>query len=155
MLTFYYGLCMDPAVRERAGAGGGLGERARLDGYALVIGRCATLVESAGAAVYGMLVEQSERDLALLYPPATHGAYRPQRVQPRALADGGSRLGTTWIAPLEAVGTCDPGVAQALAELLEGLAFPPECIAALRMQRSGRSYVTSAAPVLAAARGRA
>jgi hypothetical protein len=90
---FFYGLFMDVDVLRRSNVVPGNPRRAYVEGFALRIGRRATLVPSPGARVYGMVIELTHAELERLYTAPDLEEYRPEAVLAHPLA------GTTLPAP--------------------------------------------------------
>jgi hypothetical protein len=78
--VFFYGLFVDAGVLSAAGVAPDDPRRATVDGYALCLGRRATLVPSAGARAYGMLFSLTHEELDKLYSAPGLETYRPQAV---------------------------------------------------------------------------
>jgi hypothetical protein len=53
---------------------------ARVPGFALRIGKRATLIPNADSVAYGILLELSHADIEKLYSEASVSAYRPEAV---------------------------------------------------------------------------
>jgi hypothetical protein len=77
---FFYGLFMDPRVLREAGTNPSNFRRAYVAGFALRIGRRATLVPSPGARAHGMLIALTHAELERLYGAPGLEAYRPEAV---------------------------------------------------------------------------
>jgi hypothetical protein len=84
---FFYGLFMDVALLRNSGVRPVNPRRAYLDDFALRIGNRATLVPSAGARAYGMVIALTHSELKHLYGAPGLDQYRPEAVLPR-LMDG-------------------------------------------------------------------
>ena len=84
---FFYGLFMDAAVLRNSGAQPVNPRRAYVDDFALRIGNRATLVPSAGARAYGMVIALTHSELQHLYGAPGLDQYRPEAVLAR-LMDG-------------------------------------------------------------------
>ena len=67
MDAFFYGLYMDDTVLRGAGVAPKAPRKARADGYALKIGKRATLVKAPGSNAWGMVYALRPEDLAKLY----------------------------------------------------------------------------------------
>lgn len=79
--ALFYGLYMDEAVLKGAGVEPRHGRKARLDGYALRIGKRATLVRERGAVAWGMVYALTEAEFGKLYGAPGLEAYRPEQVE--------------------------------------------------------------------------
>ena len=85
--VFFYGLFMDAeALRAREVEPMGI-RTASVPGFALRIGRRATLVPAVGERAYGVLMELTQDELERLYADPSVQAYRPEAVLAE-LADG-------------------------------------------------------------------
>ena len=82
--AFFYGLFMDDEVLREANVAPVNPRRAYVEGFALRIGRRATLVPTDGARVYGMLFALTHPELDRLYSAPGLEQYRPEAllVQP-------------------------------------------------------------------------
>jgi hypothetical protein len=78
--AFFYGLFIDHEILREAGVAPMNPRRAYLEGFALRIGRRATLVPSAGARAYGMLFALTHADIDRLYAAPGLEPYRPEAV---------------------------------------------------------------------------
>ena len=86
--VFFYGLFMDAELlRARGAEPDGVGI-ASAPGFALRVGRRATLVPAAGDRAYGVVMELTHDELDRLYADPSVSAYRPEAVLAE-LADGG------------------------------------------------------------------
>ena len=79
--TFFYGLYMDETVLAGAGVTARSGRKARAGGYALRIGRRATLAKEAGATAWGMVFALTEAELDTLYRAPGLELYRPEQIE--------------------------------------------------------------------------
>ena len=106
--------------------------RAYVDGYALRIGRRATLVPTPGARVYGMVYALTHAELDKLYTAPGLELYRPEAVLARTLE--GEILPALCYNLREAPGPDEANAEYAarLREALGRLDFPPEYIASIR-----------------------
>lgn len=77
---FFYGLFMDAGVLRSSGVVPVNPRKAYVDGFALRIGNRATLVPSAGARAYGMLLAFTHRELERLYGAPGLDPYRAEAV---------------------------------------------------------------------------
>src|SRR5262245_28763913 len=85
---FFYGLFMDAEVLRQAGAKASNLRRAYVADFALRIGQRATLVPSAGARAYGMLIALTHAELERLYSAPGLESYRPEAVVAQLLEGG-------------------------------------------------------------------
>ncbi|MFL6622497.1 MAG: hypothetical protein ACJ8NR_07755 [Sulfurifustis sp.] len=86
--AFFYGLFMDVDVLRAHDVEPANPRRACVDGFALRIGRRATLLPRSGARAYGMLITLSCADLDRLYAGSDLTAYRAETVLARLLTGG-------------------------------------------------------------------
>lgn len=86
---FFYGLFMDSAVLRNSGVVAVDARQAYVDDFALRIGNRATLIQSHGSRVFGMLIALTHRQLDKLYGAPGLEQYRPEAVVARCL-DGNS-----------------------------------------------------------------
>jgi hypothetical protein len=126
--AFFYGLFMDEAVLRQSGVAPVNARRAYVSDFALRIGQRATLVPSAGARTFGMLMALTHAELDALYNAPGLEQYRPEAIVAQVL-DG--PLVTALCYNLREV----PGPGQDNAEyagrlrgVLNALGFPREYI---------------------------
>ena len=128
---FFYGLYMDVDVLREAGVTPQNPRRAHVDGFALRIGRRATLLPSAGSRAYGMLYALTHAELERLYTAPGLELYRPEAVL--AVPAGGAPTPALCY-NLRDAPTPDernPEYAERLRRALGRLDFPPEYIASV------------------------
>ena len=128
---FFYGLFMDRDVLRKHRVVAANPRRAYVDGYALRIGRRATLIPASKARVYGMVFALTHDELERLYAAPGLEDYRPEALLAHALD------GETWPAlcynlreapqPDEA----NEEYAARLRAVLSRLEFPPEYVASV------------------------
>lgn len=78
--AFFYGLFMDVDVLRESGVAPIDPRRAYVDGFALRLGRRATLLPLAGARAYGMIYALTHAELERLYTAPGLEQYRPEAV---------------------------------------------------------------------------
>ena len=83
--AFFYGLFVDEDVLRDGGVAPVHPRKAFVDGFALRIGRRATLLPAPGARVYGMLFALTHAELERLYAGPGLERYRPEAVLARTL----------------------------------------------------------------------
>ena len=83
--AFFYGLFMDVEVLRESGVAPLDPRRAYVDGFALRLGRRATLLPLAGARAYGMIYALTHAELERLYTAPGLEQYRPEAVLARPL----------------------------------------------------------------------
>jgi len=79
--AFFYGLYMDDAVLRALGVVPRAPRRARADGYALKIGKRATLVKTPGGVAWGMVYALTSDELVKLYSATGIELYRPELIE--------------------------------------------------------------------------
>ena len=79
--AFFYGLYMDETVLAGAGVTPRAPRRASAHGYALRIGKRATLVAAPGSIAWGMVYALTPHDLAKLYGAPGLEVYRPEQIE--------------------------------------------------------------------------
>jgi len=127
--AFFYGLFMDLEILREGGVAPINPRRAYVDDFALRIGQRATLVPSAGARAYGMLVALTHAELDRLYAAPGLEQYRPEAVLAQPL-EGPSAPALCYNlrgAPHER----NPEYAARLRRALRKLNFPPEYVASV------------------------
>ncbi len=126
---FFYGLFMDSAVLRASGVAPENPRRAYLDGYALHIGRRATLAPAPGARAYGMVFALTHDELDRLYAAPGLEQYRPEAVLVH-LPEGGTLPALCYnLRELPAPGESNADYAARLREVLTRLDFPPDYVA--------------------------
>jgi hypothetical protein len=129
--AFFYGLFMDTDLLRESGAAPANPRRACVDGYALRIGQRATLVPSAGARAYGMLMSLTHAELDRLYGALGLEQYRPEAVLAQSL-DGLATPALCYnLIAAPAPDERNPDYAARLRRALQKLDFPPEYVAAV------------------------
>ena len=128
---FFYGLFMDRDILRESQVVAENPRRAYVDGYALRIGRRATLVPSSQARVYGMVFALTHDDLERLYSAPGLEQYRPEAVL--AYSMEGDTLPALCYNLREAPGPDEANTEYAarLRAVLGKLEFPPEYIASI------------------------
>jgi len=85
---FFYGLFMDRDILRESQIVAANPRRAYVDGYALRIGRRATLVPASEARAYGMVFALTHDELERLYSAPGLEQYRPEAILAHALEGG-------------------------------------------------------------------
>jgi hypothetical protein len=88
--VFFYGLFMDAELLHNKGASPQNIRRASVPGFALRIGKRATLWRDRDACAYGLLMELTHEEIEKLYSEDSVRAYRPEAIL--AQLDDGSRV---------------------------------------------------------------
>lgn len=126
---FFYGLFMDSDILRDSGIEPANPRRAYVDGYALRIGRRATLVPVAGARAYGMVFALTHDELEQLYAAPGLEQYCPEAVVAQPL-DGGGAVPALCYNLREAPGPAEKNAeyAASLRAALGKLDFPADYI---------------------------
>jgi hypothetical protein len=130
--AFFYGLYMDDAVLAGAGVKPRAPRKAGAHGYALRIGRRATLVKAPGSVAWGMVYSLTPDDLANLYGAPGLEVYRPEQIEValenRAIIT--ARVYNLLQAP--APDERNPDYAEKLKAAMTRLGFPADYIADIK-----------------------
>jgi hypothetical protein len=78
--VFFYGLFMAADLVRSKGTDPANIRSALLEGFALRIGKRATLIAQPGAQTYGVIMDLTHADIERLYADASVAAYRPEAV---------------------------------------------------------------------------
>jgi hypothetical protein len=78
--VFFYGLFMDVELLHARGIHSTTVHPASVLGFALQIGRRATLVPESGSRAYGVVIELSHAEIKTLYSDSSVQDYRPEAV---------------------------------------------------------------------------
>jgi hypothetical protein len=125
---FFYGLFMDVAVLRNSGAMPADPRQAYVDDFTLRIGQRATLIPSAGARAYGMLIALTHSELDHLYNAPGLDQYRPEAVLARLLG-GGSLPALCYNLRVDSrIDERNPDYALRLQRVLRDLNFPSEYV---------------------------
>jgi hypothetical protein len=128
--VFFYGLFMDSDVLRDYQVVAVDPRPAYAEGYALRIGRRATLISFAGQRAYGMVYALTEADLDRLYSGPGLEQYRPEPLLVQIL--GGMTLPVLcYVCPRPQPGEANAQYAARLREVLQKLHFPPEYVKAV------------------------
>jgi hypothetical protein len=125
---FLYGVGMDSSVLRANGIEPGPARRAHVDGFALRIGRRATLVPRAHGCVHGLVVALAPESLATVWALAAREGYQSEGVL--AWVDGEApRPALSFRASREpAADERDEDYARQLQGVLERLGFPRDYV---------------------------
>ncbi len=128
---FFYGLFMDSDILRESQVAAVNPRRAFVEGYALRIGRRATLVPVAGARAYGMVFALTHDELDRLYGGPGLELYRPEAVVARTL--DGEALPTLCynLRAAPAPGETNVDYAASLRSTLGKLDFPADYISSI------------------------
>ncbi len=128
---FFYGLFMDSDVLRESRVVAANPRRAYVDGYALRIGRRATLVPASGARAYGMVLALNHDELERLYSAPGLGDYRPEAVLTRGLEGGAWPALCYNLRAAPGPDEANVEYAARLQEVLRRLGFPPDFVASV------------------------
>ena len=131
MNVFFYGLFMDEAVLSKKGISPTNAEVGYVDGFMLRIGERATLVRSAGARSYGVMMIISPNEAKELYAESSVADYVPESVTV-ALAVGGKVEATCYNLPVDKVTGTNRVYAEALWEVANSLGLPKHYLDEIR-----------------------
>jgi len=125
---FFYGLFMDSDVLKSSGVHAANPRRAYVDGYALRIGKRATLVASAGARAYGVVFSLTDDEYARLYGVPGLEEYQPETIRVQVL-EGDVVLAACYnLREAPRSGEANHEYAARLREVLRKLDFPAEYV---------------------------
>jgi hypothetical protein len=125
--VFFYGLFMDSDVLHDYQVVAVDPRPAYAEGYALRIGRRATLIPFAGQRAYGMVYALTEADLDRLYSGPGLEQYRPEPLLVQM--HGGMTLPVLcYVCPRPQAGEANAEYAARLRAVLQKLHFPPEYV---------------------------
>jgi hypothetical protein len=127
--AFFYGLFMDVDVLRGSRVVPSNPRRGYVDDFALRIGQRATLLPSAGARAYGMLMTLTHQELERLYTAPGLEQYRPEAVLVQPLAGTPVPALCYNLREAPAPHERNPDYAMRLQRVLRRLSFPPEYIA--------------------------
>ena len=127
----FSGLFMDRAILRESQVAAVRPRRAFVDGYALRIGRRATLVPASEARAYGMVFALTHDELERLYAAPGLEQYRPEAVVAHSL-EGETLPALCYnLREVPGPGETDAEYAARLREVLSKLDFPPEYVASV------------------------
>jgi hypothetical protein len=129
--AFFYGLFMDLEILREAGVAPINPRRAYVDHFALRIGQRATLLPSAGARAYGMLVSLTHPELDRLYATPGLEHYRPEAVLAQPLQGTPTPALCYNLREAPEPHERNPEYAARLQRALRKLEFPPEYVASV------------------------
>ena len=130
--VFFYGLFMDEALLASKGVSASHATAGYVDGYALRIGRRATLVPDANRA-YGVLMTLRAADVTGLYSDASVADYVPESVSV-VLPEGSVESATCYNLPPRELEGANPEYATSLLALAARLGLPEEYLQQIREQ---------------------
>lgn len=125
---FFYGLFMDADILESIGVRPVNPRRAYADGYALRIGKRATLVPSDGDRAYGVVFSLTDEEFARLYAAPGLEEYQPRTIRVQVL-EGDVVLAACYnLREAPKRGEANEEYAARLREVLRKLDFPAEYV---------------------------
>jgi hypothetical protein len=128
---FFYGLFMDSDVLGESQVVAANPRRAYVDGYALRIGRRATLVPASEARVYGMVFALTHDEFEKLYTAAGLEQYRPEAILAYSM-EGESLPALCYnLREMPDPDEANTEYATRLRAVLGKLEFPPDYIASI------------------------
>ncbi len=125
---FFYGLFMDEDILRDAGVEPTALRAGFVDGFALRIGKRATLVPTAGARAYGMLIALRHRELDLLYSAPGLERYAAEAVLACTLAGESVPALCYNLREVPSPDEHNPDYASKLRAVLRELGFPREYV---------------------------
>ena len=127
--AFFYGLYMDETVLAGAGVVPRSPRKASANGYALKIGKRATLVQAPGSVAWGMVYALTPDDLAKLYGAPGLEVYQPQQIEV-ALENRAIISARVYnLAQLPAADERNPDYVEKLKAAMIRLGFPADYVA--------------------------
>jgi hypothetical protein len=129
--AFFYGLFMDSDILRESNVTPFNPRRAYVDDFALRIGQRATLLPSAGARAYGMLIALTHSELERLYTAPGLDQYRPEAVLAEPLEGPSSPALCYNLREAPRPDERNPDYAVRLRRVLSKLEFPAEYVASV------------------------
>ncbi|MBV1900980.1 MAG: gamma-glutamylcyclotransferase [Kordiimonadaceae bacterium] len=123
MNVFFYGLFMDKVLLAKKGISPRYAEAGYVNNFALRIGERATLLPSAGARSYGVMMAISAAETEDLYADSTVADYVPEPVTVELLEGGNAEAICYNISAAKVSGT-NKGYATSLLAVAHRLGFP-------------------------------
>ena len=131
MNVFFYGLFMDEALLAKKGITPRNAEVGYVDEFALRIGERATLVSSAGARSYGVMMNISSDQAKELYSDKSVADYVPESVIVE-LSGGGKAEAKCYNLPVDKVTGTNKIYAEALFEVASKRGLPESYLVEIR-----------------------
>ena len=131
MAVFFYGLFMDESMLASKGISPSNSTIGYVDGYALRIGRRATLVPDQSNRAYGVLMTIRREDVATLYSEESVADYVSESVSV-ALPDGSLKSAVCYILPGGRAEGTNSEYANALLLLAGKFGFPDDYLQQIR-----------------------
>jgi hypothetical protein len=126
---------MDAALLATKGVIPGNAATGHVDGFALHIGARATLLRSAGARAYGIVMTVDPREAKALYAESSVADYVPEPVVVE-LSDGSNVEAACYNLPANKITGTNKDYAKSLAKLATRLGFPDAYIDQIRQASS-------------------
>lgn len=134
MNVFFYGLFMDADLLAEKGITPRDAAVGHVEGFSLYIGERATLLRSAGARAYGVVMEISPGEAKDLYAEASVADYVPEPVIVE-LIDGSKVEASCYILPDDKVTGTNTDYAEALLQVARKLGLPETYLAGIKQAR--------------------
>jgi hypothetical protein len=130
--VFFYGLFMDVELLRSQAVVPMHPRHAFVEGFTLRIGQRATLVPTAGARAYGMLIALTHHDIAQLYTAPGLQHYLPEAVLARTMEGEDVAALCYNLAEPPSASEQNPAYAAQLKAVLQALGFPAEYVASIQ-----------------------
>ena len=130
--VFFYGLFMDVELLRSQAVVPMHSRRAFVDGFTLRIGQRATLIPTAGARAYGMLIALTHHEIAQLYSAPGLQHYLPEAVLAHTLEGRDVAALCYNLVGLPRTSERNLEYAAQLKALLQVLGFPAEYVASIQ-----------------------
>ncbi len=134
MNVFFYGLFMDEALLAKKGISPSSATVGYVDGFALRIGERATLLRSAGARSYGVIMNISPDEAKELYADSSVADYVPEPVTVE-LSDGSKVEAICYNLSVDKVTGTNNDYAESLMEVAARLGFPDSYLDQIRQAK--------------------
>ena len=134
MNVFFYGLFMDKALLAKKGISPSSAAVGHVDGFALRIGERATLLRSAGARSYGVMMDISPDEAKELYAESSVADYVSEPVTVE-LSDGSKVEAICYNLSVDKVTGTNKDYAESLMEVAARLGFPDSYLDEIRRAR--------------------
>lgn len=135
MNVFFYGLFMDEALLARKGIFPSNTATGHVDGFALHIGARATLLHSAGARAYGIVMTVDPEEAKALYTESSVADYSPEPVTVE-LSNGSKVEAACYNLPANKITGTNKDYAESLAKLATKIGFPDAYVDQIRRASS-------------------
>jgi hypothetical protein len=129
--VFFYGLFMDEGLLANKGIAPSSAVVGFVDGFAIRIGERATLLRSAGARAYGVMMDISPDETRELYADSSVADYEPEPVTVE-LSDGSKVEATCYNLSVDKVAGTNKDYAESLMAVAGRLGFPDSYLEQIR-----------------------